>query len=106
MNPNYSYKLLRHKNLIFLEAEQKARLIKEQAISEKITTRGVGPSGKPKLHFVPCKSEKEAREKAQLAGHGPPEKHIPKDRNELPHYHPTDKSGNKIENGVHYTYPR
>jgi len=70
-----------------------------------ITSRGPGPSGKGKIHNIDKSSKKEAYEAAKQAGQGKPEKHIP-DYPELPHYHPTDKNGEIIKNGAHYTYPR
>jgi len=70
------------------------------------TTRGAGPSGKAKIHYNRSSTKKEAFEKAKRAG-APGRNPIHEARPAVgdPHYHPVDGSGQKIENGVHYSYP-
>ena len=69
------------------------------------STRGAGPSGKPKIHNVNHSSKKAAKEAAQHGGQSKPAHH-PSPTKGKPHYHSTDKSGNIKKNGVHHNYPR
>jgi hypothetical protein len=65
--------------------------------------RDPGPSGKPKLHFSPTLSRKQAKEAAREAGHGnPPIQHPPHKPGQPTHWHPTNSDGSKKKNGSHY----
>ena len=70
------------------------------------TKRGAGPSGKAKIHYNRSDTKKKAFEKAKLAG-APGKDPIHEARPKVgdPHYHAVDSSGQKIEDGVHYSYP-
>ena len=65
--------------------------------------RGMGPSGKLKIHKIPFSTQKAAKDAARAAGKGSPMKH-PSPKEGPPHYHPVDKGGNKIPDGTHYEY--
>jgi RHS repeat-associated protein len=67
-----------------------------------VPDKEIGPSGKPKRHFVRHPSRKKAKDAAQNEGQGPPMHHPSPARGE-PHYHPTDGGGEKIP-GVHHEY--
>jgi hypothetical protein len=63
----------------------------------------LGPSGKPMRHNVDHSSKKAAKDAARDAGDGPPIHH-PSPKVGKPHYHSTDRAGDK-KPGVHHNYP-
>ena len=89
-----------------IEEEAQRKLLTALKSAGEVRQRGVGASGLPKVHVIRHGSRKSAKEAARQAGQGEPLHDIPADPNELPHYHPTDRNGKKIENGVHYAYPK
>lgn len=71
-----------------------------------IGTRCVGPSGKFMLYFKLLPSRKYAEEAAREAGRGnPPVHHAAHEPGQRPHFHPADRHGNIIKDGLHYEYP-
>ncbi|CAF0932060.1 unnamed protein product [Didymodactylos carnosus] len=81
----------------------------EKSKSFGARTHDIGPSGKPKLHFIQAKGPADARERARAASSGSSNSggHIPyKDPAHKPgqqtHYHPTDAKGEKKEGGLHF----
>ena len=76
-----------------------------------ICARKIGPSGKPVVIIIECKSQKEAYEKAKHAGKGEPVHH-PKPKKGKAHYHPNGNRNDHIgldkniqKDGTHFTYP-
>jgi hypothetical protein len=63
----------------------------------------LGPSGKPQINRVAKATQKGAKDAARNAGKQTPEKH-PSPTKGKPHYHATDKNGNKKPNSTHYEY--
>lgn len=66
------------------------------------TSRGVGPSQKPKVHHVQHATRKQAHDAARQQGHGRPIHHPESAR--AGHYHATDRWAEKMRNGVHHRY--
>ena len=71
----------------------------------------IGPSGKPKRHFVRANSPGDAKNKARAASPGSSNRggHVPithqaHHEGQQAHKHPTDSKGEKMENGVHIEY--
>ena len=65
--------------------------------------RNLGPSGKPKRHFSPVLSRKQAIDAAQAAGNGnKPMEHQPHKPGQHTHQHPTNSDGSKKEDGSHF----
>jgi RHS repeat-associated protein len=73
-------------------------------VDKGIPESQLGPSGEPKIHNIDLPSKKAAKEAAQQAGSGPP-MHHPSPAKGKPHFHPTDRAGNKIP-GPHFNYPK
>ncbi|CAF0881720.1 unnamed protein product [Adineta steineri] len=69
-----------------------------------IGTRGVGPSGKPKIHIIQCSSRKKAEDAARNAGKGNPPIHEAAKSGFPAHFHPADRWGRKIQDGTHFVY--
>ncbi len=71
-----------------------------------VPSRGIGPSGKPKIHNPKFSSKKDAFEAAKRASKGGQDPiHHANPTVGDPHYHPADEAGEIIKNGVHYNYP-
>ena len=71
-----------------------------------VPSRGIGPSGKPKIHMSRSSKKSEAFQKAKRASApGQDPMHHAHPTVGDPHYHAVDNLGRKIEDGVHYTYP-
>jgi RHS repeat-associated protein len=64
----------------------------------------IGPSGKPQVNQVNHSTEKAAKDAARAEGKGAPVKH-PSPTKEKPHYHPTDRKGEKIPCSTHHNCP-
>ena len=70
-----------------------------------------GPSGKPMIHIVQCKSKADAKDKARSSSPGSSNRggHIPvfhkahKD-GQKDHAHPTDAKGEKVSGSVHLNF--
>jgi hypothetical protein len=69
-----------------------------------IGTRGIGPSGKPKIHVIESSSRKKAEEAARDAGRGNPPIHESAKNGFPAHFHPADRWGRKIQDGTHFVY--
>ena len=73
--------------------------------SSFLPSRGVGPSGEPKIHNPKYKSQKAAREAAaKKSAPGQRPKHDAHPEIGDPHYHPVGEDGKAIKDGVHYGY--
>ena len=77
---------------------------RQKNIAKGVPASALGPSGKPKIHTTDLPNRKAAQDAAKSAGAGTPMEHPPNDV-QPPHFHPTDKKGNKIP-GPHYNYPK
>jgi RHS repeat-associated protein len=79
---------------------------REKYVKEGVPESQLGPSGKPKRHFVDMPSRKAAEDAARRAGSGeaPPMEHGNDTLGSKPHFHPTTGTGKKIP-GPHYNYP-
>ena len=66
--------------------------------------RTLGGSGKPRRYFPEYPSRKAAKDAARRAGNGPPI--FDCDEASGPHFHPTDRNGDKMDNGQHFKFPR
>ena len=64
----------------------------------------LGPSGKPMIHEEDHPTKKRARDAARNEGKGAPVQH-PSPTSGKPHFHPTDKDGDKIPGSTHHIYP-
>ena len=76
------------------------------SVGGRMSPRGIGPSGKPRIHSKNYNSKKQAREAAQQnsANKNKPVHHATQKNGDRPHYHASDKKGNKKQDGVHYYY--
>lgn len=80
--------------------------------NSKVSSRGVGQSGQPKLHFPKFSSLKKAKDAAKQASHskgGLPKKHSGK-QGERNHFHAVDKNGQEMKSGkyggVHFQFDK
>jgi len=69
-------------------------------------SRGTGPSGKPTIHNKQLPNRKTAQEAAREAGKGNPPIHHGPSNGKNSHFHPADKTGRKLPDGSHYSYPK
>jgi len=76
---------------------------REKSRAKGIPDSQIGPSGKPKIHVKKHSSKKGAEDAASQDGGGPP-MHHPSPTVGGPHYHPTDRDGNKIPGKPHHEY--
>ncbi|HEX5430414.1 MAG TPA: RHS repeat-associated core domain-containing protein [Bryobacteraceae bacterium] len=80
-------------------------LVNAPIVVLNVYRRRIGASGKPMRHFPRYPTRKRARDAARNNSKNAPEEHrAPKKGG--PHFHGTDRNGEIIGDGVHYTFPR
>jgi len=84
---------------------KRAAKARQKSASKGVPPSKVGPSGKPKINTVDHPSRKRAKDAARRDGQGKPINR-PSDIGQPPHYHPTNKNGQKKgKQSPHHNYP-